>query len=159
MIDTHLPEPCPYCQKHTLTCNGHTPAGKQKYECSLCHRYGTLHPTQSYSDAQKEQIVAATQERMSLCGVERVFGVCRQTVAAWVKKNRAASPVESNAGSPEEGGCLRMRRTVVLRRKKDQSSLDLAGIVPTNKTGGFLCGGQSRRTRSLASARGHSTFV
>ena len=41
----------------------------------------------------KAQVLAAYQDRMSLRGIKRTFGVCYQTVMAWVggKSGRAPS--------------------------------------------------------------------
>ena len=44
------------------------------------------------TEAEKEQILAAYEERSSLRGLERVFGVSRKTVSAWLKKKKMHSP-------------------------------------------------------------------
>ena len=40
----------------------------------------------AHSEATKEQILQAVHERMSLRGVQRVFGVHRNTVIRWIKR-------------------------------------------------------------------------
>ena len=40
----------------------------------------------------KEEILRAYQERSSLRGLERTFGVSRQTVSKWLKQNNRTSP-------------------------------------------------------------------
>jgi transposase-like protein len=77
--------------------NGHNPKGKQQYRCKECGRSGVLNPSVAYTPAQKTQILAAYYERPSLRGIERIFGVARQTVATWLKKNRAGANRQSNA--------------------------------------------------------------
>ena len=54
----------------------------------------TLDPqSSSYSQEQQEQILAAYEERSSLRGLERVFGVSRKTVSRWLqKKGRRSHP-------------------------------------------------------------------
>jgi len=43
----------------------------------------------------KEQVLKAAQERISLRGIERVFGVCRQTVVTWIRSHVKQLPVLS----------------------------------------------------------------
>ena len=82
---------CPHCQSTRLKKNGTTANGKQKYYCHDCGKYGTLNPTPRYTEARKEEILRAYQERSSLRGIERTFGVARQTVASWLKKSPATA--------------------------------------------------------------------
>ena len=43
-------------------------------------------PPPVYSEKEKERILKADQERSSLGGLQRTFGVDRNTVAKWIKK-------------------------------------------------------------------------
>lgn len=43
--------------------------------------------SRGYSEADKARILRAYEERWSLRGLERTFGVARQTVAKWLKKD------------------------------------------------------------------------
>ena len=62
--------------------------GKQRYWCRDCQRTLRESPqSQGYSEERKEEILRAYQERTSLRGLTRIFGVSRQTVATWIKKN------------------------------------------------------------------------
>jgi hypothetical protein len=45
-----------------------------------------------YNDIEKERILNAYQERSSLRGLERTFGVSRKTVSGWLKKKTKHSP-------------------------------------------------------------------
>ena len=78
---------CPHCQSTSLKKNGTTAKGKQKYHCPACGKYGTLNPTVRYTEERKEEVLKAYQERASLRGLERTFGVARQTIASWLKKS------------------------------------------------------------------------
>lgn len=78
---------CPKCNRETLYKNGTTKGGKQKYLCKDCKAAGTLDAQLRYSETQKEQILAAYHERSSMRGIGRVFGVTRQTLIRWLKKN------------------------------------------------------------------------
>jgi transposase-like protein len=40
-----------------------------------------------YTEDEKERIINAYYERPSMRGIERVFGVARQTLAVWLKKS------------------------------------------------------------------------
>jgi len=84
ITETHT---CTRCGSSTLTRNGKTKAGKQKFRCHACGCYGTLTPDYDYSEERKSEILRAYHERSSLRGLERTFGVARQTVAAWLKKS------------------------------------------------------------------------
>ena len=85
---------CPHCQSTHLKKNGTTAQGKQKYYCHDCGKYGTLNPTVGYTEERKEEILKAYQERSSLRGLERTFGVARQTVSSWLKKSPTVARFE-----------------------------------------------------------------
>ena len=67
--------------------NGKAKNGTQTYLCKDCGR--RFHPearSTTHSEATRTQIFDALHERMSLRGVQRVFGVHRNTVTSWIKK-------------------------------------------------------------------------
>jgi len=84
ITETHT---CTRCGSGHLTRNGKTKAGKQKFRCHACGCYGTLTPDYGYNLERKTEILRAYHERSSLRGLERTFGVARQTVSAWLKKS------------------------------------------------------------------------
>jgi transposase-like protein len=66
---------------------GMPPNGKQKYRCHGCGRHSRENPTpNAYPEARREEILHAYQERSSLHGLTRTFGVSRATVSSWIKK-------------------------------------------------------------------------
>ena len=77
---------CCYCGSEKLIRDGHSPTGKQRYRCRACGRRSRETPDRGYSDDYKGEILAAYNERMSLRGIERAFGVSRHTVMSWLKK-------------------------------------------------------------------------
>jgi transposase-like protein len=77
---------CYHCDSEKLVKNGHDPKGKQRYLCRNCKRASLENPDYGYSEAKREEILRAYQERPSLRGVSRTFGVSRNTVTAWLKK-------------------------------------------------------------------------
>jgi len=91
MIQEVMTHPCPHCQSLDIVKNGHSPTGKQQYRCKACGRSGVLNPSVPYTEAEKTQILAAYYERPSMRGIERIFGVARQTLAVWLKKSSAGN--------------------------------------------------------------------
>jgi transposase-like protein len=79
--------PCSHCQSDALVRNGHAPNGKRLYRCRACGRQSRENPTpHAYPEARREEILHASQERSSLRGLTRTFGVSRTTVSKWIKK-------------------------------------------------------------------------
>jgi transposase-like protein len=79
---------CRHCRSENIVRNGFSPNGKQKFLCRDCDRQNRLNPSSNaYTDEQREQILRVYQERNSLRGLTRNFGVSRNTVSSWIKKN------------------------------------------------------------------------
>ena len=55
--------------------------------------YRVLKPTSRHSEEKCERVLRAAQERVSLRGIERIFNVCRQTVARWIQSYLKQLPV------------------------------------------------------------------
>jgi transposase-like protein len=84
-----VPLLCPHCKSDKLVRNGLAPSGKQRYLCRECKRSSRENPAErGYSEDRKEEILRAYQERSSLRGLERTFGVSRYTVVKWLKKRQ-----------------------------------------------------------------------
>ncbi len=78
---------CQHCQSQNIIRFGLAPNGKQRYLCHDCGRRSRDDPSSnSYSDQEREQILRAYDERSSLRGLSRTFGVARNTVTKWLKK-------------------------------------------------------------------------
>lgn len=79
---------CRHCGSEDVVKNGVAPNnGKQKYLCHACGRQSREDPSKSgYSEVRKEEILGAYQERSSLRGLQRTFGVSPTTVIGWIKK-------------------------------------------------------------------------
>lgn len=84
MIRTIITHSCPHCGSDNLVKNGHDYKSAQKYHCKSCGRYGTLQPQGGYTQRVRAQVQRAVLERMSLRGIERVFGLSRRTVNRWL---------------------------------------------------------------------------
>lgn len=67
--------------------NGQTRNAKQRYKCKSCGRSFRESPqVNGYSEAEKELILRAYNERPSMRGLGRIFGVSRPTLISWLKK-------------------------------------------------------------------------
>ncbi len=88
MITEIITNCCTKCQSKRIVKNGKTKAGRQKYHCKVCNAYGTLNPSVQYTPERKAEILRAYHER----GIERTFGVARQTVAKWLKAKADSLP-------------------------------------------------------------------
>ena len=87
MIETIIIHRCRDCGSETIVKNGVNRYGGQQYRCKACGSSKVLQPKQKYSEARKEEVLRAYQERSSLRGVARTFNIARQTVTTWLKKN------------------------------------------------------------------------
>jgi transposase-like protein len=104
MIKMTIKYTCLACQSTNIVKDGRSASGKQQYRCKDCGAYKVLRPTVRYSEGRKEEILRAYQERASLRGVCRVFGVSRAAVAAWLKKTPA---VAEGGRRPGQGAARR----------------------------------------------------
>ncbi len=78
---------CRHCGSENLFRNGLTRNGKQRYQCHDCNRSSRDNPQPiGYAEAAREEILRAYEERSSLRGLTRTFGVARNTVSNWLKK-------------------------------------------------------------------------
>ncbi len=78
---------CQHCQSERLVRNGVAPDGRQRYLCRECSQRSREQPrSNAYTEPEREQILRAYDERSSLRGLTRTFGVSRNTVTAWIKK-------------------------------------------------------------------------
>jgi transposase-like protein len=82
---------CRRCGSLDIVKNGRNRYGNQQYHCKACGAYGVLEPKVRYTEAQKERL-RAYQERVSLRGLHRLFGVSIGTVLKWIQKKPLPSP-------------------------------------------------------------------
>jgi len=84
---------CRSCGSANIIRNGTNKCGNPQYHCKDCGVYRVLDPKQRHSEETREQVLRAARERVSLRGIERIFKVCRQTVAKWIKAYLKQLPV------------------------------------------------------------------
>jgi transposase-like protein len=78
---------CAHCGSEQLSKYGRAPNGKQKYRCRECGRQSRENPTpHAYSLERRDEILRAYEERSSLRGLTRTFGISRTTLIGWLKK-------------------------------------------------------------------------
>jgi IS1 family transposase len=65
--------------------NGTDYKGSQKYHCHQCGGYGTLDAQARYTQPEKDRVLKAYQERVSMRGIRRIFGVVPKTLLRWIK--------------------------------------------------------------------------
>ena len=58
--------------------------------------YRVLKAKQRHTTQTRQEVLKASQERLSLRGIERVFKVCRQTVVKWIQQHVRDLPVLSD---------------------------------------------------------------
>lgn len=92
MIAETIIHTCRECGSTNIVKNGRNAYGNQQYWCKDCGKRAVLQPKpKGYSEAEKEQILSAYNERSSMRGIQRTFGVSRNTLTRWLKKRRAKS--------------------------------------------------------------------
>lgn len=95
---------CRHCASSEITCHGLTANGKQRYLCHCCGRYSRESPQPNgYTEQTREMILRAYDERSSLRGLTRTFGVARNTVTTWLKKREEAAASRSHASRTRPG--------------------------------------------------------
>jgi transposase-like protein len=108
MIQEIITYQCTACKSTNIVKNGKNQYGKQQFKCKDCGKQAVLNPGEKYSQVQKEQILATYQERpsrgvksqtqppirrswgfdtSSMRGIERIYGVSRNTLSSWLKKS------------------------------------------------------------------------
>jgi transposase-like protein len=84
---------CRHCSSENVVRNGRTSKSKQRFLCKDCSKNSREDPQPNgYTDDEREQILRAYQERSSLRGLSRTFGVSRNTVTSWLEKSSRRCP-------------------------------------------------------------------
>ena len=135
-----------------------TQRGAQRARCVECQRTFTLTPKgPRHGQRFKDQVLAAYQDRMSLRGIHRTFGVCYLTVMRWLGKKSGQLPALVDTLLPSQNGdvleldelwsfvqakaqtlwlwvalCRRTRQIVAftLGNRSQQSAADLRASLP-----------------------------
>ena len=90
MIRTSQVHHCRACGSTHIVQNGRNRSGSQQYQCRTCGgEQGAASQKQRYSEERKGEVLRAYQERSSLRGLNRTFGITRKTITQWLKKTPA----------------------------------------------------------------------
>jgi transposase-like protein len=91
MVIQHLR--CSRCDSADVIRHGKDGKGVQRYRCRSCaYTFRESPKPKGYTPEEKQRILAAYRERMSLRGLTRVFGVSRSTVSIWLREEAEALP-------------------------------------------------------------------
>ena len=77
---------CRKCQSEDLVKNGTNASGSSQYHCKACGSYGILKGKERATEEKKGLIINVYQERSSMRGIERTFGVSRTNIERLVKR-------------------------------------------------------------------------
>ena len=86
MIEETITYSCRSCGSANIIRNGHNKCGNPQYLCKDCRACRVLTPKVRYTAAEKARIMQAYHERISLRGLQRIFGVWRSTVLRWLRQ-------------------------------------------------------------------------
>jgi transposase-like protein len=101
---------CPRCGSTEVIRHGKDRQGVQRYRCRSCTYTFRADPKPNgYTEEEKDTILAAYEERASLRGLTRIFGVSRTTVSAWLKERAETLP--PSGGDASSGRDRRGSRT------------------------------------------------
>ena len=99
--------------------------------------YGTPNPSVQYTPERKEEILRAYHERPSLRGLERTFGVARQTVAKWLKEKADSLPDTLPLAKTQPDDVLELDELWSFVESKKQM-MDLDSFVSADTASDFL---------------------
>jgi len=87
MITATIKHSCHECKSKRIIKYGKKISGKQCYKCKNCGTIRVLkYDEPRYSEQDKKRILSAYEERASMRGISRIFGVSRKTLADWIQK-------------------------------------------------------------------------
>lgn len=139
---------CHACESEDIVRNGFDYKGDQKFHCISCGYWGTLEPQQGYSPERKEEILRAYQERQSMRGIERTFGVARSTLAYWLEDLAEVLPtIEETLAKPQKGDVLELDELwSYVFQKKDKRWIWLAICRRTRQVVAYFIGDRSEES-------------
>ena len=84
---------CRHCGSENIIHNEMTSNSKQRFLCKDCGKNSCEYPQPNgYTDEKRGEILRAYQERSSLRGLSRTFGVSRNIMTSWLEKSPRRSP-------------------------------------------------------------------
>ena len=148
MIQRTITYRCRVCGSRNIVKNGANKCGNQQYHCKDCKAYRVLEPKRIHAKNEKEMILRAYKERTSMRGLERIFPIARQTVAAWLQETVQALPDLKDTLLPAEpDDVLELDELWSFVLKKDRKRwLWTALCRRTRQVVAFVIGDRSQKT-------------
>lgn len=118
---------CNHCQSENLVRNGKPTTANNAICARIAAKWAATPPQPNgYTEQEREQILRAYEERSSLRGLTRTFGVARNTVTSWLKEKKTNARFVWETGRAEAGETnLGTRRVMVVRCQKSPQTLDM----------------------------------
>jgi insertion element IS1 protein InsB len=136
MIQVTKTYKCRVCGSENIVKNGKNKAGQAQYHCKECGAYRVLEPKGSERGQRQEQVLRTYQERASLRGLGRIYGVARQTVMRWIQAHVQRLPT--------------LLDSLVAKQRGDILELDeLWAFVYCKANAAWLWTALCRRTRQI----------
>jgi IS1 family transposase len=83
---------CPDCHSCKIKKNGFTHYGKQNHKCKICNRQFVLNNKHTVKSDRRDRITKALKERISLCGICRIFDVSLNWLQSFAHKTWEQTP-------------------------------------------------------------------
>ena len=148
---------CPRCKSTIFKKNGHIHNGKQNHLCKKCGRQFVLNPTQRIVSLEdRELVMRALAERVSLHGVCRVVGVSKRWLLSFDSQCYNSAPEHLNACVPSRPrrvtvGCRRVEADELLsfmQNKANKKWLWLAIDADSRQAIAYYVGDRSKKSAS-----------
>ena len=149
MIQTVITHHCSKCKSLNIVKNGTDYKGGQKFHCLDCDAYGTLElQSRAYPEFVKQFVLRAYRERASMRGVERIFGIARQTLARWILEKVGALPdLAATLETAQADDVLELDELwSFVCRKSDKRWLWIALCRRTRQVGAYFIGDRSEQS-------------
>jgi insertion element IS1 protein InsB len=148
MIQITITYRCRVCGSTNIVRNGTNCCGNAQYHCKDCKAYRVLEPKRKYSATEKNTILKTYQERASLRGLERIFGVSRHTVCQWIRdKVQQLPPLKDTLLPAQPDDVLELDEAWSFVYKKEQKRwLWTAMCRRTRQIVAFVIGDHSKKT-------------
>ena len=148
MIQITITYRCRVCDSTNIVRNGTNKCGSAQYYCKDCGAHRVLEPATGYSAREKRRILDTYKERASLRGLERIFGVARQTVLQWLKDwVRRLPDLKDTLLPPQADDVLELDELWSFVFKKDAKRwLWIALCRRTRQIVAFVIGDRSEKT-------------
>ncbi|MAU12332.1 MAG: IS1 family transposase [Anaerolineaceae bacterium] len=96
---------CRSCGSPNIIKNRSNKCGNPQYHCKDCRAYRVLKPrAKGHEMHLRQRVLKASQERVSLRGIQRIFGVCRQTTLRWIRQHVRQLPMLADTILPFHWG-------------------------------------------------------